>query len=522
MRRSRSGSRRTTTTWPGWIDAVQPDFTVNHNVNSGDRLGTRIALEIAPTENFTITPRFVYQNVSYDGWNRVDQYNILANPFTTTRPPVTLGADQQFTQFEEPFSDKFYLGDIKINWDCGNWEVTSITSISKRDIQVIRDATALTGSVTGGSIGLGEEIYTIDAPLDDRTFAKGWTQELRFAASMLDNRLHWLVGAFYGDTERHYNQFLNVSSFTELSGIATEGEFASNDELYFSDILYKQKEYGIFTEATFDITRFFSLTAGLRYYNYDQEKNLIFDGLFAPIFPVATVENGTVNADGVAPRFIASFHLGENATINAQASKGFRLGGINDPILLPLCQGQDIVTFGNIPTWEDETAWNYEVGAKLRFLGGRLGINPTAFYIDVTNLQAVVTAGTCSSRLVFNVPKARSVGGELEVTFAPTNHFDFAAGDQLQQRRGHGIAGRLRGHHPRDRHPGWQPAAQRARVPAGPLRDLPGAHRAELLGLRDRQLPARRLALHAAGRPGAGPRRHQSGVVRLPTPSADR
>ncbi len=105
----------------GWIDAVQPDFTVKTNVNSGDRLGARIALEIAPTENLTITPRFVYQNVSYDGWNRVDEFNILANPFTTTRPPVTLLEGQQFTQIEEPFSDKFYLGDIKINWDCGNW-----------------------------------------------------------------------------------------------------------------------------------------------------------------------------------------------------------------------------------------------------------------------------------------------------------------------------------------------------------------------------------------------------------------
>jgi iron complex outermembrane receptor protein len=62
----------------------------------------------------------------------------------------------------------------------------------------------------------------------------------------------------------------------------------------------------------------------------------------------------------------------------------------------------------------------------MRFLNGRLSVNPTAFYIDINNLQAVVTAGTCSSRLVFNVPKARSVGGELEVKYAPTNNFDFS------------------------------------------------------------------------------------------------
>ena len=45
-----------------------------------------------------------------DGWNRIDAFNILGNPFTTTRPAVTLGEREQFTQFEEPFTDDFVLG----------------------------------------------------------------------------------------------------------------------------------------------------------------------------------------------------------------------------------------------------------------------------------------------------------------------------------------------------------------------------------------------------------------------------
>src|ERR1041385_3501896 len=46
--------------------------------------------------------------------------------------------------------------------------------------------------------------------------------------------------------------------------------------------------------------------------------------------------------------------------------------------------------------------------------------------MDIKNLQATGTAGTCSSRLVFNVPKARSTGAEVEFELAPTDHFDFA------------------------------------------------------------------------------------------------
>jgi iron complex outermembrane recepter protein len=418
----------------GWMDAVQPDLTIRPNVNSGDRLGVRTALEIQPIENLTITPRFVYQKVGMDGWNRFDQYNILANPFTTTRTAITLADNQLFTQIDEPFTDKFYLGDVKINWKADNWQVTSITSFTNRDVRVIRDSGALTGSVTGGSIGEPESVYTLNAPLDDKTHASGFTQELRADGTAIENKLHWLVGGFYSDGRRHYNQFLNVKGFEDLACnvpggvcIPTQGQFASKDELYYSDIQYKDREYGVFGEATFDFTNRFSLTAGLRYYNYKVDKDLVFDGLFAPIFPDPTVELGkTTKADGVAPRFIASYKATEDIIVNAQASKGFRLGGVNDPILLPLCQGPDVGIFGNIPTWQDETAWNYELGTKMRFLNGRLSVNPTAFYIDVKNLQVVVTAGTCSSRLVFNVPKARSVGGELEVAYAPNNNFDFS------------------------------------------------------------------------------------------------
>jgi iron complex outermembrane receptor protein len=418
----------------GWMDAVQPDFSIRPNVNSGDREGVRAALVIAPTENLTITPRFAYQKVAMDGWNRFDQYNILANPFTTTRPAITLGENQLFTQFDEPFTDKFYLGDIKINWKGNGWQLTSITSFTNRDVRVIRDATALTGSVTGGSIGEPESVYTLDSPLDDKTHASGWSQELRADGTAIDNRLHWLVGGFYSDGNRHYNQDLTVNGFEDLACnvpggtcIPTKGQFAPKDHLYFSDIKYKDREYGVFGEATFDVTNRFALTGGLRYYNYKVDKDLIFDGLFAPIFPDPTVELGkTTKADGVAPRFIASYKVTDDVIVNAQASKGFRLGGINDPILLPLCQGPDVAIFGNIPTWKDEKAWNYELGTKMRFMGGRLSVNPTAFYVDVKDLQVVVTAGTCSSRLVFNVPKARSVGGELEVTFAPNSNFDFA------------------------------------------------------------------------------------------------
>ncbi len=429
----------------GWMDEVHPqslfkpgEFTVEKNVNAGDREGVRVALDISPDPNLTITPRFAYQKVAMEGWNRIDNYNILDNPFTTTRPFSPLGDRGLFTQIPEPFTDKFQLGDLKINYKFGDFALTSNTSFTNRDILVVRDATALTGSVTGGTLGLPENIYTLNAPLNDATQAHGWTQELRLSSEK--GRFTWVAGGFYADTRRAYQQTLPVKAWADLCAIEclpiygkgttavfiAPGVYAPKDNLYWSDLRYKLRQLGIFAEGTFSFTDKFSLTAGLRYYHYKEDKTLIFDGLFEDLFPSPILESGSVKADGVAPRFIASYKVTNDTTINAQASKGFRLGGLNDPILKPLCSADALITFGGRDTWKDETVWNYEIGSKSRILGGRGSVNASGFYVDAKDLQVVVTADGCSSRLVLNAPKARSVGGELEFALAPTDHFDFS------------------------------------------------------------------------------------------------
>src|SRR2546421_3119541 len=121
-----------------------------------------------------------------------------------------------------------------------------------------------------------------------------------------------------------------------------------------------------------------------------------------------------------------SAKLSAATRLTAQISKGFRLGGINDPLTLPLCTAADLVTFGGHDSWKDETLWNYEVGSKSQIMGGKGSVNAAAFFADIKNLQATVTAGSCSSRVIFNVPKARSAGAEVEFELAPTDRFDFA------------------------------------------------------------------------------------------------
>jgi iron complex outermembrane receptor protein len=405
----------------GWTDAIQPDLSVKKNVNSGDRTGVRAAVEMVPIEGLRITPRFVYQDVSMNGWNREDIYNILANPFTTTRPAVTFAPLQEFTQFNEPYSDKFYLGDLNVNYDLGHGvTLTSITSYTHRDILVVRDATQLAASITGGTNGFPESVYTLNAPLDDRTSAHSWTEELRFSGG--DNRFKWVAGGFFADNARHYGQNLNVPGFEDMTGIPNQGLIAPKDSLFFSDLDYKLRQWALFGEGTYTFSDRWAFTGGLRYYNFHEDKAQIFDTIFG-----GTVSNsGTTKADGVAPRFILTYKASADTNIDAQVSKGFRVGGINDPLNRTVCSPQDLITFGGRDTWKDETAWNYELGVKSNIFGGRGTFGLSAFYEDLHDLQVTVTAGTCSSRLIFNVPHARSIGGELEFATALSNHFDLA------------------------------------------------------------------------------------------------
>lgn len=406
--------------FPGFIDAVQPDGSVNEDVNDGTRTGFRIAAKIQATDNLTITPRYLQQNVAVNGFNRVDRFNILGNPYTTTRPKVTLGDLNQYTQFEEKFSDKFKLADLTVALDLGGMTLTSISSYTDRDVLVVRDATALTGSITGGSIGLGANVYTLDAPLYDTTGVKLFTQEVRLASNNAE-KLDWVVGGFYSDMDRDYAQYLDVRGFSALTGIATKGARAPTDALYYSTVPYTLKQSAVFGEATYHVNDRLDVTAGLRLARYEEKRKLTFDGIFADV----TIDYpGNVKADDSAPRVIVAYKATDNVTINGQISKGFRLGGVNDPLNKPLCNAADLATFSRLakPSFENEQVWNYEAGVKAKIPGG--SFTAAAFVSDIENLQATVDAGSCSSRIIVNVPKARSMGLEAEFNKQLNENFD--------------------------------------------------------------------------------------------------
>ena len=413
---------------PGFIEAIQPDGSKIKGVNDGDRTGFRLALLWKPNDQLSITPRIVYQNLTTNGFPRVDLYNILANPYTTTQPAVTIGDRQQYTQQREGITDDFTLGDLKIVYGFGGAELTSVTSYTDRKVVVKRDATQLTGSVTFDVFGDVPQVR-ISSPLYDTTKLKVFSQELR-VGSTGKNTLDWLVGGFFQDVDRHYGQDLPTPGYDALTSTLGPGNTSADlnappDTPFYSNLFYKLKQYALFGEGTWHATDALAATGGVRFYKYTEDRVLNFGGFFANPTPPGGVP-ASVDSHGVSPRAILSYKASDDAQFNAQVSRGFRLGGINDPINVPLCSAQDLQVFGNQKNWKDETNLNYELGAKMRFLDHRVTFNVAAFLNDIKDLQATTTAGTCSSRVVFNVPKARAEGIEAELAARPTPNWDFA------------------------------------------------------------------------------------------------
>ena len=73
------------------------------------------------------------------------------------------------------------LGDLTAEIDFGDVVLTQITSVIYRDVEVVRDASALGSSVSFSPFGAPEAGYTLDFPLVDATTAEGLTQEIRLA-----------------------------------------------------------------------------------------------------------------------------------------------------------------------------------------------------------------------------------------------------------------------------------------------------------------------------------------------------
>jgi iron complex outermembrane recepter protein len=202
------------------------------------------------------------------------------------------------------------------------------------------------------------------------------------------------------------------------------------------------KQSAVFGELSYKLTDTLKLTAGVRYFKFQEGNHSQSCGLGTETGN-ATCETGAASATGtgVLPKLNLSYTPTSDLNLYTTASKGSRPGGVNLPTplpttaqleanpgayncglplanrlnpSLPIPPGFSYVT-SEPYTYGPDSVWSFEVGEKARTADQRFTINSDVYYIKWQNIQQYL-ALTCGYPYNANVGEAKSYGPELETS----------------------------------------------------------------------------------------------------------
>ena len=155
---------------------------------------------------------------------------------------------------------------------------------------------------------------------------------------------------------------------------------------------------------------------------FRQEESGYFAGSAPPEFGNAATFNSTT------PRFSLTYDVNASASLYASIAEGFRLGGAALFVPSDICAA-DLASLGlkSAPTsYDSDSLWTYEAGAKGRVLGNRLTFSGAVYYTHWNSIQQTINLPTCGYTLTTNVGDAKVYGTELEVAAKPTPNWTVA------------------------------------------------------------------------------------------------
>jgi len=371
------------------------------NVNDSDIYTMRAALLVKPSEELTITPSIFYQKTRQGGMNTYD---------SVPGPPHF--AHYQAFDISEPYTDRFVVGTLPIVYDFGPVSLTSVTSYWERLTTQKQDSTeqlvinlGLPGfEQADGGPGPSYAFET------DKTHQ--FSQEVRLASNG-NGPIHWLIGGFYSD---FFDRF-----HLKSAPPGTEAEFGS-PVLYDVTQPLRVRQKAVFANIIWNLTDKLKLEGGARYFSYSSRfGSSAFGALYDPVTPIQS--STRAKAHGVTPMANLSYQVTPQVMVYGQASKGFREGAGNFPVITTGPAGEvclanlNAIGLSAAPTsFKPDTVWNFEVGEKARFAGNRITINSDIYLINWNKVQTPV-ALACGLGFTTNGPKAQVKGGELEAQF---------------------------------------------------------------------------------------------------------
>jgi outer membrane receptor protein involved in Fe transport len=355
------------------------------DVNATDRTGARLLalFQIAP--NWKATLGGVYQSIS----SADTQYGIAGLPPYTRNNLV-----------QEPHDNDFNELSLVIEGAGEGWRFKSSTSRVRHQIDSRYDASDSLSYFAPGLTGA--------APFDEADRKSLLSQEFTLASNT-SGKAQWIVGLFALDDQEN-----SASRLTDLSGAVSP-----------TTILYSENrsdtidEYAAYGEITYSPLHNLFLTLGGRAF-----QSRASTGSVVATPSAARSVNARIQDQGFAPKVVARYQITDAAMIYAQATEGYRGGGLNTSGL----PGQVFGSIGSggqpFQKFTGDQLWNYEIGAKLTAFSSRIGLRTAVFYDSWQNIQ---TDQILPSGLPYtaNVGDGLNKGVEIEALYQPTPHLFF-------------------------------------------------------------------------------------------------
>jgi outer membrane receptor protein involved in Fe transport len=409
----------------GYIDELHVGTVgLERGINNDIVKGDRVSLRYEPVDNLTIDATYTSQLETSGG-----------SPFYTPPGvnsaagraglglPTLAGCDLCNTDVDlSPSYDKFEVYSLTATYRLPSGTITATTNQYNRFFYLEFDTAASLES-------FGIPFPTVELQPQQRDLT---STEIRYASNF-DFPVNFVAGLY---RQFETNDLIADSLKANDLGLPN-GPFSScncddaltypnGNTVFGRDDDRRTREYAGFGEVTWKVTPKLSLVGGIRYFtetlNGVQEQTHPFGG-FPPGPTLVPIYDVPQSFTKVTYKFNASYKFDDGLLLYVTAAEGFRGGGLN-------AQSEP---FEPIPgSFQPDSLWNYEVGAKGRLFDGKLDYQVDVYDIIWTNIQVQETTSNGAFEYTGNAGDAVVKGAEFEFEVHPTEHFSASLAGSYQ------------------------------------------------------------------------------------------
>ncbi len=423
--------------------------TTVDDVGAKESSGIAASLTIKVNDDFTVTPRVMMQNESYNGFPMADFLSAPNNgigypygpdyadgaPLPAAMKPTTFTQARWFNVPEGGY-DRWHLYSLGMHWHTSMGDVTASTTYFDRLVRETEDQTDFVWGAITSNFGSLPQPGAITEIKNYQRFV----QEVRFA-STLQGPTQFVVGGSYSSFHGRLPfaaQYLpaQVPGLDDTLGGQNNPDYANL--VFVSDGHTKVDEPAAFGEVSYKPMDPLKVTLGLRWYQVKTTASGYQEGLAVGGGPAVVDAPRSNTESGVTPKVQVDYHFAPERMVYAMIAKGFRPGGLapSVPAGVPdtpldcvanLAEIDPNLTLDKARDYKSDSLWNYEIGTKTAWLNNRLTLNAAAFLIKWKNIQQQILLG-CGFQYRANAGAAESKGGEIELRAKATPHFEVSAG----------------------------------------------------------------------------------------------